>query len=180
MKIKKLFFILVSLPTIMLFVCQLSAQASEENVTVSIRSRLGQMSSFPCSKCHQNYAPGVVTISQPREHRFLASSFHHMPQVKECRICHSYQNTDSLNLLDGTIVAYDQMNLVCKQCHGRVEREWQLGLHGRQWGQWNGAQSRVLCGECHNPHSPKFKPMQTVADPFKSGHVINKEETPRE
>lgn len=39
--------------------------------------------------------------------------FKHMPEILECRTCHSAEKTDKLNLLDGTIIRYDEMQMLC-------------------------------------------------------------------
>ena len=43
--------------------------------------------------------------------------------------------------------------------------DWRAGVHGRRSGLWNGKKSYLLCVHCHNPHSPRFKPLAPEPPP---------------
>lgn len=101
--------------------------------------------------------------------------FKHMPEHTDCRVCHSSKQPDRLNLLDGTLIGYDEMPRLCGQCHGKIEFEWGKGLHGKTVGSWRDQRSRLLCAECHEPHAPKFRSMEAIATPVQSKYVIPKE-----
>lgn len=102
-------------------------------------------------------------------------SFKHMPGVEDCLLCHSSDSPDRLNLMDGTLVQIDEMYRVCGQCHGKVEYEWERNLHGKITGGWKAERVRWICGQCHDPHSPKFKPMEASEGPRLSPYVIRKD-----
>lgn len=130
------------------------------------------MKFFPCLKCHQSYRADFSENSAEKHPNMV---FKHMPEVKECRLCHSTVKPNQLNLLDGTIVKIDEMSQLCGQCHGKIEYDWGRGLHGKITGSWRDKRSRLLCSECHNPHAPKFPFMEAVSTPFQSEYVIPKE-----
>ena len=140
---------------------------------VTLLSRTPKLKTFPCTKCHQQLRLGVFSENEKvKEHTGL--TFKHMAEVRECKICHNPHNPDQLILADGTPVSYDEMPRVCGQCHGKIEYEWNRGMHGKQVGSWNGQKIRWMCAECHEPHAPKFRSYEAVATPFLSDYVIRK------
>ena len=104
-------------------------------------------------------------------------AFDHMPDIRNCSICHDVQNPDKLNLLTGIRVSFDEGSKLCGQCHGKIEYSWSLGQHGRLGGGWSGVKTQLSCTACHNPHRPKFQPMTSVKAPHPSKFVIKKGES---
>jgi formate-dependent nitrite reductase cytochrome c552 subunit len=74
-----------------------------------------------------------------------------------CLNCHSTDERNYLELINGDIISFEESYQLCGQCHGTIYRDWKLGIHGRRVGQWNGKKLYVLCDYCHDPHSPKFR-----------------------
>lgn len=85
-----------------------------------------------------------------------------------CLDCH---NPDDRNYLlplsDGKPIKFEQSYLLCGKCHGTKFRDWRTGIHGKRTGFWNGEKTYALCVSCHDPHTPKFKPLQPMRPPQK-------------
>lgn len=134
--------------------------------------RTNKIEKFPCTKCHKTYKLGLVESSLNKDHPKLV--FQHMPEVKNCALCHDAQNPNRLNLLTGVKISLDETFRLCGQCHGKIEYSWALGQHGRLGGSWSGMKTQLSCTACHDPHRPKFQPMTTVMTPHRSEFVIKK------
>lgn len=111
---------------------------------------------FPCSQCHQGQGS--------RERREL--SFHedvqerlqlHAGERRWCLDCHDFGNRDMLHLSSGDLVPFTESYRICSQCHYNKYRDWRLGIHGKRVGMWEGRKTYLLCVNCHDPHSPRFK-----------------------
>jgi formate-dependent nitrite reductase cytochrome c552 subunit len=64
-------------------------------------------------------------------------------------------------------VPFTESYRLCGQCHGDKYRDWRWGVHGKRIGNWDGQKTYFLCVNCHNPHSPKFKPLKPMPVPTK-------------
>jgi len=91
-----------------------------------------------------------------------------------CLDCHNAENRNVLvPLSDGKEIKFEHSYLLCGKCHGTKYRDWRYGIHGLRTGYWNGEKTYYLCTHCHDPHSPKFKPLAPKPPP-------NKPWTPKE
>lgn len=119
---------------------------------------------YPCSECHADMEPD-------RERRELGFheeiTIHHGPADRWCFDCHNADDRDHLRLANGTLVGFDESYKLCGQCHGTIYRDWREGIHGRRRGYWNGAKSYLLCAHCHNPHQPRFAPLEPKPAPVR-------------
>jgi hypothetical protein len=85
-----------------------------------------------------------------------------------CLDCHHAEDRNYLvPLSDGKAIKFEHSYLLCGKCHGTKYRDWRYGIHGRRTGYWNGEKTYYLCTSCHDPHSPKFKPLQPMPPPHK-------------
>ncbi len=121
---------------------------------------------FPCSECH------IEIKSNPmrRElfmHEEIDLGFDHDKEHRWCLDCHYDMNRDSLKLASGKLLGFDESYKLCGQCHGDKLRDWKAGVHGKRTGKWNGEKKYYLCVHCHNPHSPKFKPIKPKPPPIR-------------
>jgi Doubled CXXCH motif (Paired_CXXCH_1) len=119
---------------------------------------------FPCSQCHQGQGD-----RQPRElgfHEDIQDRLRrHAPQRRWCLDCHDFGTRDMLHLSSGELVPFTESYRVCAQCHYDKYRDWRLGIHGKRVGRWNGPKTYLLCVNCHDPHSPRFKPLAPERPP---------------
>ncbi len=118
---------------------------------------------FPCSQCHDK--PGDPTHRELAFHDDVQSSFNHDSRNRWCLDCHDNKNRDVLHLSSGAPVPFTESYRLCGQCHGDKYRDWRAGVHGKRVGMWNGEKTYYLCVNCHNPHSPRFKPLKPEPAP---------------
>ena len=108
-----------------------------------------------CETCHE-------AGTQPPHANVV---LHHAESQRGCLDCHDAQNRDVLHLANGTPVPFEKSYRLCGQCHGPRLRDWRLGIHGKRTGSWDGRKEYMLCAHCHDPHSPRFKPMKPLPPP---------------
>ncbi len=121
---------------------------------------------FPCSDCHEKGDPGD-TERRPLELAHTEIVLHHDEQNRWCLDCHDATDRDQLHLASGAPVSFKESYRLCGQCHGDKYRDWKVGVHGRRTGNWNGRKEYLLCVNCHDAHSPHFKPLKPKPAPHK-------------
>lgn len=85
-----------------------------------------------------------------------------------CFNCHSLEDRNKLVLQNDEEIGYDRIEDLCAKCHGTVFRDWERGMHGRTNGYWDaseGEQRRLVCTECHDPHSPAYPTYEPLPGP---------------
>ncbi len=127
---------------------------------------------FPCSNCHAGMTPDPARRSL---------TFHPEIKLKEhgeqrmwCFACHDAADRDHLRLADGEKVPFIELHRLCGQCHENIYRHWKAGIHGKRTGSWEGAKQYYLCTNCHNPHSPRFKPLAPEPAPIKPVNTLRR------
>lgn len=120
---------------------------------------------FPCSECHADLPPDPTVRVLENEHTEI--KLEHGGENRWCLDCHDVNDRDKLHLANGTPVPFEESYRLCGQCHGDKYRDWRAGIHGKRTGYWNGAKRYLLCAHCHNPHSPKFKPLKPLPPPIR-------------
>lgn len=117
---------------------------------------------FPCSSCHGAMKPLFLK-------RKL--SFHDDISLNHdnlwCLDCHNAFNRDRLNIAGGKTTGFDELQRLCGVCHGVIYNEWTNGVHVKRTGKWNGEKHYFICTDCHNPHSPGFKPLRPEPPPLR-------------
>jgi hypothetical protein len=119
---------------------------------------------FPCSDCHDPTLP----INTKRRELQLAHKeidLKHDAEHRWCLDCHSATDRDKLHLASGELIEFTESYKLCGQCHGDKYRDWRAGVHGRRSGNWDGHKTYLLCVNCHNAHSPAFKPLKPLPPP---------------
>jgi len=119
---------------------------------------------FPCSDCHDPTLP-----ANPRRRALKMAhqeiDLQHDAEHRWCLDCHSATDRDKLHLASGELVEFSESYKLCGQCHGDKYRDWRAGVHGRRSGNWDGHKTYLLCVNCHNAHSPAFKPLEPLPPP---------------
>ncbi len=128
-----------------------------------------------CTVCHANLKPNptpreIVAGPTSPNHRF---KLNHGNGRFWCFECHNPANRDKLRLLNGTEIDFKDSPILCSQCHGIVYRDWEAHIHGRWTGSWEEGKPALSCASvnapddrgCHNPHDPKFKPIEPEPAP---------------
>ncbi len=121
---------------------------------------------FPCTTCHDGKS---LPVDTKRRELAMHSEIvlQHGPESRWCLDCHDAQKRDRLHLASGAPVDFTASYQLCGQCHGDKFRDWRGGIHGKRTGSWNGAKQYLLCVHCHDPHSPRFKPMKPMPPPLR-------------
>ncbi len=118
---------------------------------------------YPCSDCHEPDSANPERRELVENHEDL--KLDHGNGKFWCLACHDLKNRDQLHLIEGELVSFDESYRVCGQCHANRERDVLMGGHGKRIGSWRGERMLTACVECHNPHSPAFKPRAPKAPP---------------
>lgn len=111
---------------------------------------------YRCSDCHRDFQNEVEKTSGLVQHTGIV--FDH-GMNNRCFNCHDRLDRNMLVGRDGGFISYTQIPLLCAQCHGPTYRDWERGMHGKTVGSWltgSGAQRRLTCSQCHDPHAPAF------------------------
>jgi hypothetical protein len=124
---------------------------------------------FPCSQCHNKDLKPNPQRRKLEMHDDIV--LNHDEKHRWCLDCHDLQNRDMLHLASGQLLDFKESYLLCGQCHGEKFRDWEKGVHGKRTGSWNGQKQYLLCVNCHNPHSPRFKKLKPEPPPVKPGNI---------
>lgn len=125
---------------------------------------------YKCSECHEDFTTLTRQQDLASEHSEIYDNFDHGINTR-CINCHHQEDRNAYVDHDGGIIPASTPARLCAKCHGPTYRDWQKGAHGRVNGFWDpgkGEQTKVLCVQCHDPHSPSFKPMVPDAKPLHS------------
>ncbi len=131
---------------------------------------------FHCNECHRSVPAPHAAGQEVTKHADVVMA-HGMNT--RCLNCHHPTNREVFVDDYGKEIPWDQPQLLCAKCHGPVYRDWQHGSHGRINGYWDrsrGAQVRLKCVECHDPHHPPFPPLASAPGP----HTLRVEPHTRE
>lgn len=124
---------------------------------------------FPCSECHRPQDEIDPTPRPVPDHENVV--FEHDAENRWCLDCHDKSERDKLHLADGRLIPFEESFRLCGQCHGPELRDWKVGIHGKRTGSWSGAKEYLLCAHCHNPHSPKIKPIEPLPAPMRQEEI---------
>ncbi len=119
---------------------------------------------YNCMECHKLFPARWHYEDRPfNEHKEILLEH---GNNRFCLNCHHPVNRSAFVDYDGSEIAESDVVLLCAKCHGTIHRDWKAGVHGRQNGFWNaglGEKTRLRCIQCHDPHSPRFKPLHPLA-----------------
>lgn len=125
---------------------------------------------YECSMCHDEFTGESQEDALEGQHEAII--FDHGSNER-CLNCHHPDNPDVYVHYDGSEIPSEAPTELCRKCHGPHHREWTSNVHGRVHGAWgaevakefNLVQRRLDCIQCHDPHSPKFEPMEPERPP---------------
>ncbi len=124
---------------------------------------------FPCSNCHEDMEVDRTRRELTEEHTNIKLT--HAAGQRWCLDCHDAENRDLLHLVSGEKIPFTKSYRLCGQCHGDKFRDWKAGVHGKRTGLWDGQKQYLLCAHCHNPHSPRFKPLVPLPPPKRPDEI---------
>lgn len=123
--------------------------------------RVLSSSLYPCSNCHD----ALKTNPSIRK-----LSFHDDISLRHdalwCLDSHSASSRNRLRLTCGRTADFKELPGLCGTCHGLIYTQWSKGIHGKRTGNWDGNKNYFICTDCHNPHSPGFRPLKPELPPL--------------
>ncbi len=140
-----------------------TGQRAREEQLVQARPPPFSEGIFPCTQCHEG--PGDRTRRALGFHDEIQAAFDHDAEHRWCLDCHDAADRNVLHLSSGDPVPFTESYRLCGQCHGDKYRDWRAGVHGKRVGMWDGQKTYFLCVNCHDPHSPRFKPLKPEPRP---------------
>jgi hypothetical protein len=147
----------------------LRAPGKESGMEFPVPTRPLPKTITPCSSCHGKDQDFPVNLKRREDlHVHINITLKHGGVRVWCLDCHHPTERDYLlPLSDGKLIPFEQSYLLCGKCHGTKYRDWREGIHGRRTGSWNGRKEYLLCVHCHNPHTPRFRPIRPMPSPQK-------------
>ncbi len=122
--------------------------------------------SYECNSCHRHMSPSMEPKTRMTTHQNIRLD-HGINN--RCYNCHHPSKQEAFIHHSGAEIPFAKTELLCQKCHGPKYRDWAIGVHGRPAGYWDktrGESTKVTCTACHDPHSPKFKPMEPAPAPI--------------
>lgn len=137
-----------------------------------IKDADGKSKTMACAECHVTRQPNPENrIGRPMA--FFHQDLKGAHGSLSCVSCHNPTDGNAtLRFADGTSLPYAEVMQLCAQCHGPQYRDYQHGAHGGMAGYWDlskGGRTRANCVDCHNPHTPKYQPVQPARGPNDRG-----------
>ena len=123
------------------------------------------LSDYDCYGCHDKNKPPPLRFDAnqklivPDEHKDIVMGHGSHDRNNLCYNCHNEQNLLTFQVRDGRVLKFDNIPPLCGSCHGPTYQDWEAGAHGRTSGYWDrnlGPMQRLVCANCHNPHSPRI------------------------
>jgi len=122
---------------------------------------------FPCSDCHEDEPIDRTVRALEDEHDDLVLAH----GTLWCLDCHDAGHRDELHLADDSRIGFEESWRLCTQCHGVKLADWRAGVHGKRTGSWWGPKEYWSCVACHDPHSPRFAPLEPMRPPVRPEQI---------
>jgi hypothetical protein len=121
---------------------------------------------FPCADCHEDEPPNP-TVRKLEEHEHIVLAHGDL----WCLDCHDADVRGSLHLSGSTMFEFEDSWRLCTRCHGNKLEDWRAGIHGKRTGSWRGRKEYRTCVTCHNPHAPRFEPVEPMPPPLRASEI---------
>lgn len=121
-----------------------------------IKERESDITSFPCSDCHNKPVAKLQTPDEKKAHWNLKLN-HADKDVMNCMTCHTDNDMNALHTGTGSSLRFNDSYKLCGQCHSPQYKEWKGGAHGKRVASWAPPRVSNTCTNCHDPHSPSFE-----------------------
>jgi uncharacterized CHY-type Zn-finger protein len=134
----------------------------------------GDVAMYSCYICHEQSAPPKLKFDEhqrvivPEVHANIVMGHGTHNRNNHCYNCHNEANLETFHIRDGRDLPLSNSPALCGSCHGPTYRDWEAGAHGRISGYWDrtkGPAQRLLCVNCHNPHSPAIPARKPAPGP---------------
>jgi hypothetical protein len=122
---------------------------------------------FPCSDCHGEEPTNRTVRALEDDHEDLELAHGEL----WCLHCHNVDDRDQLRLADDLLIRFEESWRLCTQCHANRLADWRAGVHGKRTGYWWGPKEYQTCVFCHDPHSPRFKPLEPKPPPKRAEEI---------
>jgi hypothetical protein len=124
-------------------------------------SETDEKSPVACVGCHASRKPNTDRRKLERMHDNVKLTHGDL----WCTSCHDPSGPNRFRLAEGTTVDVADTPRLCGQCHSGRYKDWTIGAHGKRTGYWNGPRRVLVCLNCHDPHSPRFKDLKPLPPP---------------
>ena len=126
--------------------------------TFFVEKRTDKIGRFNCSECHTVPLAGMKLPEPGLVRAHWEIELHHASeQIMTCQTCHASNAMDSVQLLGGENISFNESYRLCAGCHSTQAADWVGGAHGKRRGSWALPRVVASCTSCHNPHDPGFK-----------------------
>lgn len=126
---------------------------------------------YPCTECHQGDG-GAEFLDHVVDFHLDKTISGHGEPLKWCFDCHNPDNPNTLRLVGGEAVDFENLDVLCGQCHGKIYAAWKAGAYGKRVGLWNGEKRYFSCTECHDPHQPRFEAIKPDPAPVRPEETL--------
>ncbi len=124
-----------------------------------VPERTARLEGFPCSNCHtQPLAKMASDDPAGKKAHWQTRLDHADTETLDCTTCHSSNNIEYLQTNNRNKISFNHSQDVCRQCHSTQYKDWLGGAHGKNISAWVPPRVANNCVDCHDPHSPGFKP----------------------
>ncbi|MDN5202308.1 cytochrome c3 family protein [Fulvivirgaceae bacterium BMA10] len=147
----------VNLHELMRDVKKVLAEVPESERQFYVLERKSELKSFPCTNCHNvplSSLQSDFAKQQKKKAHWEIELVHANKDIMDCNTCHDQNDLNSLVLLNGKKVDFDQSFKQCAQCHSTQYNDWLGGAHGKRVLGWADPKVIYNCVNCHVPHEP--------------------------
>ena len=110
-----------------------------------------------CKSCHQGYSLKEMKGEGFKRAHWNITLSHGSEEIMNCQTCHYKNDVWQFHFGRKKMVTADYVPKLCSQCHGKQQKDWAEGTHGKRISGWQYPRAITTCTSCHNPHTPSFE-----------------------